>query len=563
MKPGDFDQVAELFHAVLDAAPDQRAAVLATRAADNPALREQVQKLLEADAAEQRTGFIDALFDDAPPPQPAPLTLGQQIGTYKLLRELGRGGTGIVYEAEETTSGRHVALKLLHAAPSSPHAQTFLQEAKVLARLDHPGIASVHTAGYTESGQPYFVMELVEGQRLDKYARRHPRGARLQLFLRICEAVDYAHRQGVIHRDLKPSNVLVRNLAGLGGEPGNAIVKIVDFGLAKLADHPGAMTTFTLGAGGWGTLPYMSPEQRRGGVVDYRTDVYALGVILFKLMTDELPHPVENLPLPEAWYKIEHERPRKPSQIDPLLRGDLETIILNALAEEPAQRYLSAAELGTDVQRYLSDQRPLRRAPGAFRELGRFAKRNRGLAATLLGILLGLAATTAGTGVGLMRASRIEADARSLAEQKSNIADLILAEAGSPRRGLVVRNANPITGPTDNLRKLGDPRDVVAALADLLKLAEVSLPADHVYVAVLRGALGEVHLSRGDYHLAEPLLKSSYESIRTTLGPTDPHTRVAIQRLVRLYESSGRQEKATEWRGRLAALDRATGRNGQ
>jgi len=244
-----FRQIERLFHAAVALDPAARADFLAREAGNDPELRSAVTALLEAEAAEEETGVVDRLLspeagDDLPAPQPMP---GQWIGPYRLIRELGRGGSGVVFEAEQSTPPRRVALKLLHVGrPAAPGmCDPLMGEGEILARLNHPAIATIYGAGYTDSGQPYLVMELLEGQRIDKYARRRPRGERLELFLKVCDGMEYAHRNGVIHRDLKPSNVLVRNLGGPSGDkPGDTIVKIVDFGLAKCVDPEATWTLF-------------------------------------------------------------------------------------------------------------------------------------------------------------------------------------------------------------------------------------------------------------------------------------------------------------------------------
>jgi eukaryotic-like serine/threonine-protein kinase len=258
----------------------------------------------------------------------------------------------------------------------------FEREAQTLGRLKHPAIAAIYDGGRTEDGQPYFVMELVQGRPVNEYVRAGKLScpARLMLFERICEAINYAHQRGVIHRDLKPSNILVDS----SGQP-----KILDFGLARITDGDAAVTTVSRDFGRIiGTLPYMSPEEAQGhfDAVDVRSDVYSLGVILYELLTDQLPYSVTRGSLPESLRIISEDPPRRPSLIDPAVRGDLETIVLKALAKEPEQRYQTAAALADDLNRFLADQPILARRAGMFYRGRKLVQRHK--FAFLIGMLV-------------------------------------------------------------------------------------------------------------------------------------------------------------------------------
>ncbi|NOT30259.1 MAG: serine/threonine protein kinase, partial [Planctomycetes bacterium] len=329
----------------------------------------------------------------------ARLLVPREIGPFRILRQIGEGGMGIVFLAQQERPTRTVALKVIHASLLSPRTlRRFEQEAEVLARLQHPGIAQIYQVGTyaTEQGVlPYIAMEYVEGERLDHYAAQHALGlrARLELAALLADAVEHAHQKGVIHRDLKPGNVLVTR---------EGLPKILDFGVARLNDDDDSRTTTLRTDVGalMGTLTYMSPEQASGdpAAIDNRSDVYSLGVVLYELVSGKLPYYLERTALPEAVRVIQQEEPSKLSTHDRALRGDVETIVLKALEKDKTRRYASAEALAADIRRHLSNEPILARAPSTWYQLSKFARRNQvlvsGLAAVLLTLLAGVAVST-------------------------------------------------------------------------------------------------------------------------------------------------------------------------
>jgi predicted Ser/Thr protein kinase len=307
---------------------------------------------------------------------------------------VGQGGTGTVYEAEQEKPRRVVALKMIKLGFVATESllRRFEQESQVLARLQHPGIAQVYEAGTADAGhgvQPYFAMEFVRGRTLDEHAEGKKLGTRerLDLLARVCDAVEHAHQKGIIHRDLKPGNILVDG----SGQP-----KILDFGLARVTDSDVQLTMHTDVAQIVGTLPYMSPEQVGGdpAELDTRSDVYALGVILYQLLAGRLPHDVRKRQLTEGVRIIREEEPSRLSMVNRMFRGDIETIAAKALSKEKERRYQSAADLASDIRRYLKDEPIVARPPTAAYQLRKFARRNRvlvaGVAATFVVLVVGV-----------------------------------------------------------------------------------------------------------------------------------------------------------------------------
>ncbi|RJP38133.1 MAG: serine/threonine protein kinase [Phycisphaerales bacterium] len=354
--------------------------------------------------------------------------LPREVGSYRLLRELGRGGNGVVYEAEQRDPRRRVAVKLLAPLRGADRDMEGLLrlEASALARLRHPSIAAIYEAGHASRGQPFFAMELVEGEPLVAYAQRRklPLQQRLSLFATVCEAVAYAHQRGVIHRDLKPSNILIEEAEQTGdGDACRRVArtlaapKILDFGLAKILDletepaGPRAPAASEIGRV-FGTLPYMSPEHVSGDPheIDVRSDVYSLGVILFELLTGRLPYVVEHTDVTQAARVIREQPPSDPRTVARDLPDDVATIVLKALEKAPQRRFQSAAEFAADVRRFLRHEPIVARPSTAWYRFRKLVRRNRGLAATVAASVVLLLGTT-GAAIGQAVAAGRERDA--------------------------------------------------------------------------------------------------------------------------------------------------------
>lgn len=403
MTPERRSRVRELFDEAAALDTSARGAFLDAACGRDADLRVEVEGLLRYDSDQTHDGdsgpFLKSPVVRPPGTSPsapfAVLPLPQQIGRYRVLAELGSGGMGIVYEAEQDNPRRAVALKVIRAGRATPAlTKRFAHEAHFLGRLQHPGVAQVYDAGLTAEGQPFLAMELVRGTTLDRYAREnhHDIPARLALIAKVCDAVQHAHDCGIVHRDLKPGNVLV----DAAGQP-----KVLDFGVARAtADDFRTTESRTEFGQIVGTLNYMSPEQLAAdpAQVDRRSDVYALGVVLFELLADRLPYDLVGLPLPEVARVIREQDPSSLGSLDRALRGDVETIVAKALEKDRARRYASAAELAADIRRHLGHEPIRARRPSAAYLLRKFARRHKplvaGVAAVVAALVVGLVGTT-------------------------------------------------------------------------------------------------------------------------------------------------------------------------
>ncbi|MGA3044972.1 MAG: serine/threonine-protein kinase, partial [Bryobacteraceae bacterium] len=399
-------EVERLFEAALEIPPEQRGQFLSQQCADDR-VRREVESLLEHDRGAETFLGQAVAGEAASVIQGLAISRGQRLGPYRILSVAGRGGMGLVYLAERADGQfeQRVAIKAVQAGLGGPFAGRLQQECRILASLEHPNIARLVDAGATDDGLPYFVMEYVAGQPIDRFCEERkltPR-ERVQLMLPVCEAVQFAHQQLVVHRDLKPDNILVT---------GEGIPKLLDFGIAKvLTDVPtAAPETVTRIL----TPEYGSPEQARGESVTTATDIYALGGVLYKLLTGAPPHRIEGQSPVDTLRAICDEDVQRPSGLRPELAGDLDHILQMALRKEAQRRYSSADQLADDLRRWLADE-PVLASPDAIGyRSGKFVRRHwLGLAATAI-VLLALAT---GAGVATWQARRAErrfADVRHL-----------------------------------------------------------------------------------------------------------------------------------------------------
>jgi hypothetical protein len=480
---------------------------------------------------------------------------------------------GSVYEAQQDQPRRLVALKVLRGALGSRGSvRRFEEEAGILARLRHPGIAQVYEAGTYDDGggaTPYFAMELVpDACPIVAFARERRLGVRerLALFLAACDAVSHGHQRAVIHRDLKPGNILVDR----EGRP-----KVIDFGVARtIGPEPDPVTQQVVG-----TLSYMSPEQCAGpGEADVRSDVYALGVVLYELLVGTRPYEVEELSLPEAARVVREGPVTRPSAAQPELRGDLETIMLKALEKDPRRRYQSVAELSEDLQRLLSNRPILARPATMVYQARMFARRNKGLVGAIAAIAATLVVATAvSMDFGLRAGERArEAEAARTAQA---------VEAARARRISVflegaLGSANPFVpsgAPPDLLATdyepwadwrispwpfAGKPGEAASA-RDVLRAAGARLETDFADDPVAQARLADIlgwTLFRLRDISAEGLLRRSLELRTESLGPDHSDTMRSALHLAELLDGLGREgEGEPLYRSVLEACRRSFG----
>lgn len=420
--------VESVYQAALDQSPDRRAAYLSSACSSDPQLQEEVQLLL---AHFERAGddYLATPVYATPRGSLWSSNLPTRIGRYEIVREIGRGGAGVVYEARQDHPQRSVALKVMrYTAPGPDLLRRFQLEAEALGQLNHPGIAHVYEAGIDEQATPtgdpqripFVAMELVVGSPLCEFAATHSLTLleRLELLAQICDAVHHAHQKGVIHRDLKPANILVadsgteaRRHEGTKAEAPlrdtslrasvpsclRASPKIVDFGVARIAGSALIDTVAHTRSGQLiGTLAYMSPEQLAGDAraVDTRSDVYSLGVVAYELLTGRLPIDVAKLPLPIAIRTLAEKDAPRGGALRRELRGEAEAILAKAMERSPDRRYASAAEFAADVRRLLRGEPVIARPATAWYTFQKAVRRHR-VEATLAGSLFVLAVASA------------------------------------------------------------------------------------------------------------------------------------------------------------------------
>jgi serine/threonine protein kinase/tetratricopeptide (TPR) repeat protein len=565
--------------------PQDRAAFLDQACHGDPALRARIDRLLAqhehaGEFLESSPLALSATVDRAVTEGP-----GSIIGPYKLLQQIGEGGMGTIYMAEQTRPVRRlVALKIIKPGMDSARViARFEAERQALALMDHPHIARVLDAGTTASGRPYFVMELVKGTPITQYCDEHrltPR-QRLELFVPVCQALQHAHQKGIIHRDIKPSNVLV---APYDGKP---VPKVIDFGVAKAAGQRlTERTLFTEFGAVVGTIEYMSPEQAElnNQDIDTRSDIYSLGVLLYELLTGTTPLSKQSLQqagFSEMLRRIREEEPPRPSlrlttsqdslpsisaqrQMDPakltrLVRGELDWIVMRALEKDRSRRYETANGLARDLERYLADEPVEACPPSAVYRLKKVLRRYRGPVLGAAVVLLALAAGVVASTWQAVRARRAEREAvlareqeaqqRQRVEEQRNRAVQAEAVARANEQKtrelsvqiedlVVVFNANLGQLSFANLDfAIGFHEQVLAALREVL-------PPDNPSTLLYMNTLAAVYRLAGKLDRAVAIYEQALPAMKAKLGADHPTSLDTMINLAAMYEAQGQLARA-------------------
>jgi non-specific serine/threonine protein kinase/serine/threonine-protein kinase len=602
--PGHFQRVEDWFHRLADLPANERAAALDVLQRDEPALYVELTALL---SESRGAGIGEQAIEDW---VKLARVIGQSggempanIGPYRIIRLLGEGGMGRVYEAEQDEPvKRKVALKVIRSELPSEHALArFNAERQTLAMLDHPNIARIFDVGAQPSGQPWFAMEFVEGLPINAYAnaRRLSLRQRIELLLPVCEAVQHAHRKGVIHRDLKPSNLMI---AEQGGVP---VAKIIDFGIAKAIENGPALRSAATRFGELvGTPEYMSPEQATLGSIDVdtRSDVYALGLVLYELLVGEPPmsrKAMGELAFDEVCRRIREDDVPRPSARLALsgehtasatpsagwvsrIRGDLDAVVLKSLAKDRDRRYESASMFAEDLRRYLADRPVLASPPSMRYRAGKFVRRHRAAtAATMLALVAliggGLVAT-----LGWVEARRAQWHAEQ-AQQRAEASSrflLGLFKAADPRaspgenpdaRSLLARGisqlddfdgdenqrASVLETLGDVSMALGQLDDTHRLLGQAIALRESGPAADPERLAFLLDRRGGLARERAEFDAAKADYRAAMAVLRDAgLERSDAYGR-SLNNLGIVHRITGAVDQATEVYKEALALARA------
>ncbi|MGH7133325.1 MAG: protein kinase domain-containing protein [Phycisphaerales bacterium] len=542
------DRLRELFAVAAELNAIERKAYLDAKCADDPELRRELESLLSHHDPASRFMETPAIHDAAPTlagggadsHAVGTLPQGAVVAGYAIVRVLGAGGMGVVYAAEQASPKRLIALKLMRSGLVSRSAlRRFEQEGAALARLKHAGIAQVFQAGSElRSGvlTPFLAMELIEGEPLGVYvARAKPSiDHRLALLIQVCDAVAHAHQRGVLHRDLKPANILV-----VPDQVQGPRTKILDFGIARLADDDSGVTATQPGMTP-GTIAYMSPEQLGpdASAVDVRSDVYALGVVLYEMLTGRLPIDPTRLTLAEAARRVREIEPPRPGSIDRRLRGDLETIIGKALDKDAARRYQSASELADDIRRYLRHEPIAARPPTLGYVAGKFIRRHRLVVGAAAAIFLAL-------GTGLAAALHQADKARKqleVARQTSVLLEQIFS-AVEPERAL----GREVT-----------VREAIDAASQKLESSQIQSPE---ILASLHGAISRIYMALGETTTGLRHQQQALDFSRTAYGDDSSDTFERIASVGQMLYMLERYPEALELL--RPAVERSTRRHGE
>ena len=535
------------------------------------------------------------------------LNLPEAIGKFRVKRLIGSGGMGTVYLAQQNSPKRDVAIKVMNSGVVSQKSlRRFEFESQILARLHHQVIAQVYEAGTYDDGsgaRPFFAMEYVSSAReLGEYVKRKQSSVRdrLELFRAVCEGVEYGHRRGVIHRDLKPSNILVN----VDGQP-----KIIDFGVARSTNSDAMTATLATEAGQLiGTLQYMSPEQIEldPSDLDTRSDVYALGVILYELLVGKVPYDVTQTTITRAAELIRDTQPARLREIDATLKGDLETICLKSLEKDRDQRYQSAGELSEDIGRYLADEAILAKPPTRVEQLRRFVRKNKAVAGSVVLVSLAMVAATVisiifsveaahqrdAAGLALERAELKTKELQTVADfQVDQLSSIDVAAVGASLRQSMIRQlqldrsaaagadftgaalqllkehifdrtqtmidqqlsdqplvqAQLLQAMADSLQSLGLLDEAMGAQARAMELRVAGLGRAHMDTLFSISRMSILLTRQGKYDEAMAYMVEVLEARRRLLGDDDPDTLNTLNAMGNVLQQQGKYDEATRY----------------
>jgi serine/threonine protein kinase len=569
-------RIREVFDAVVDLPVEQRHLALAVECAGDEPLRRKVESLL---LCEQDSGLVNLV-------QGSMLSAvngidPSQIGNYKIQARLGEGGMGVVYQAEQLHPKRKVAIKVMRSGhmATDREKRLFEREAEALGRLDHGGIAGIYESGLTAEGQPYLVMEFIEGQTLSQKIlaegpppsfRPADLNPRIQLFLEICDAITYAHQRGVIHRDLKPSNIMVS-----GGK-----LKVLDFGLARLTDELDHTRTETGIV--QGSLRYMSPEQAKGeaGRIDVRSDVYSLSVILYEMISGLHPY-LDKTDLLGAVQQI-CEAPMRPLHlIRKPVDADLDTILAKAMSKDPKQRYDSAGAFAGDLRRYLANEPILARPASLGYQLRKLLERNLVLSSAfalvaVLVLVFGAVLLNQALSIRVER-DRANQEAATASEVSSFLVNLFretnptetngvltakdLLLAGRKRLSLELKDKPELRARL--LDNMGDAFNVVGPTDQAVKSFEESIQirgADALASTKAWTGLSDSYYNLGNYKESAKASRRALEIKQKHLAPEDPRIAAEMKALASSLAAAGELKEAAAMFSHVTDLDLKFGR---
>jgi serine/threonine protein kinase len=529
--------------------PEEQRAYLEEVCGEDKELLGRVEALLKAH--DEAGSFLQApVLGPGVTIDESPLTEGPgtKIGRYKLLQLIGEGGFGVVYMAEqEKPIRRRVALKIIKLGMDTNRViARFEAERQALAMMEHPNIAKVLDAGATDTGRPYFVMELVKGIPITEYCDKNDLDTRqrLELFIDVCKAVQHAHQKGIIHRDIKPSNVMITL------HDGKPVPKVIDFGIAKATQHRlTEKTLFTDFRHFMGTPVYMSPEQAEmsGLDVDTRSDIYSLGILLYELLTGSTPLEEKmllNAAHDEMCRMIREEEPEKPStrlstlgemlaevakhrhvqpdQLCKIVRGDLDWVVMKTLEKDRTRRYETANELVLDIERHLRDEPVVAGPPSAVYRIKKFLRRNRVLVTSVATVMVVLVGGIVASTIFAVRAERQAKISQAVTDFLEN--DVLASVDPAKAKGLEV-----------TVRYILD--EASESMADKFE-------DEPLVEASIHQTLGSTYLSLGEYKAAEQHLERARQIRRERLGEEHSDTLASMNKLALVYEKQGRYDEA-------------------